>query len=219
MDPKGVIMSVFAILLAMAILPVMNAQVAEARTCSWGFPKFYLSVENQMDKPATAIKVHCKSKDNDLGEHTLWNGMQTSFSFRPQVFGKTFFWCDVFWNDRWVVFDAYNDDRDNDRCMKNDCHCKWAITSKGPCFMSGETQKYDVSYSSNNPICKQIKMCSHDPKTPIKHTDSKWIQLLKYTFVIKIFVTTNVSQIQNGFSTIKIHMFSTKIFVTTNVPK
>uniref|UniRef100_A0A7N0UH93 S-protein homolog n=1 Tax=Kalanchoe fedtschenkoi TaxID=63787 RepID=A0A7N0UH93_KALFE len=64
-------------------------------------------VENQMDKPATAIKVHCKSKDDDMGEHILWNGMHTTFSFKPSVFNKTFFWCDVFWNDRWVVFDVY----------------------------------------------------------------------------------------------------------------
>uniref|UniRef100_A0A7N0UGR5 S-protein homolog n=1 Tax=Kalanchoe fedtschenkoi TaxID=63787 RepID=A0A7N0UGR5_KALFE len=154
MDHERVSTSVFVILLAFAILYVMNAEVAEAHTCSWGFPKFYLSAENQMEKPATAIKIHCKSKDNDMGEHILWNGMHTSFSFRPQIFNRSFFWCDVFWNDRWVVFDAYIDRRDYDRCTDNDCD----------------------SYSTTNPICKQIKMCLHDTKAPFKYTDSKWIR-------------------------------------------
>uniref|UniRef100_A0A7N0UH66 S-protein homolog n=1 Tax=Kalanchoe fedtschenkoi TaxID=63787 RepID=A0A7N0UH66_KALFE len=99
--------------------------------------------------PATAIKVHCKSKNDDMGEHTLWNGMHTTFSFR-WFWSKTFFWCDVFWNNRWVVFDAYVHSRDVNRCLKNHCDCKWAITSKGPCFWNQETQKYDLCESWRN---------------------------------------------------------------------
>uniref|UniRef100_A0A7N0UH07 S-protein homolog n=1 Tax=Kalanchoe fedtschenkoi TaxID=63787 RepID=A0A7N0UH07_KALFE len=150
MDPKGVSMRVFALLLAFVILFVMNAQVAEAHGCSWILPKLYLTVENQMDKPATSIKVHCKSKEDDMGEHTLWNGMHTTFSFRPNVFYTTAYWCDVYWNDKWVVFDAYDHFRDINRCCDNHCDCNWAITSKGPCFWNRKTQKYDLCESWRN---------------------------------------------------------------------
>uniref|UniRef100_A0A7N1A2F1 S-protein homolog n=1 Tax=Kalanchoe fedtschenkoi TaxID=63787 RepID=A0A7N1A2F1_KALFE len=156
MDLKGVSMSVL-LLSAFATLFVMNAQVADAHGCSIIFTKLYLTVENQMEKPATAIKIHCKSKDNDMGEHTLWNGMHTTFSFRRNVFGKTYFWCDVFSNNKWEVFDAFVDKRDFYRCYKDHCDCKWAITSKGPCFWDRTKQTYRFS---KNFIHKLLKVCN-----------------------------------------------------------
>uniref|UniRef100_A0A7N0UJ47 S-protein homolog n=1 Tax=Kalanchoe fedtschenkoi TaxID=63787 RepID=A0A7N0UJ47_KALFE len=151
MDLKGVTMSVL-LLSAFVTLFVMNAQVVEAHGCSPFLTKLYLTLENQMEKPATAIKVHCKSKDNDMGEHTLWNGMHTTFSFRTNFFGNTYFWCDVFWNNKWKVFDVYVDRRDFYRCYRDHCDCKWAITSKGPCFWDRIEQKYSLCESWRNKI-------------------------------------------------------------------
>uniref|UniRef100_A0A7N0V9A2 S-protein homolog n=1 Tax=Kalanchoe fedtschenkoi TaxID=63787 RepID=A0A7N0V9A2_KALFE len=122
----------------------MNAQVVEAHGCSVFLTKLYLTIENLMDRP---VKVHCKSKNNDMGEHTLRHGMRTTFSFRANPFGRTYFWCNVFWKGRWVAFAAYDDDRDSNRCYKNHCDCHWAVTSKGPCFWNRNTRRHDLCES------------------------------------------------------------------------
>ncbi|KAK8614893.1 hypothetical protein V6N13_068682 [Hibiscus sabdariffa] len=58
------------------------------------------------------LLVHCKSKDDDLGEHHLSVGSETNWDFRENIWLSTKFWCfvasesdhvsadfDVFWND------------------------------------------------------------------------------------------------------------------------
>lgn len=115
--------------------------------CSPLFTKLALSIQNHMENYGS-IKIHCKSKDDDMGEHILRYDQYTRFLFRPYPLGgNTFFWCDVFWNDKWVVLDAYVQENDWYRCYHNHCKCQWAITSKGPCFWDNETKQYSICES------------------------------------------------------------------------
>uniref|UniRef100_A0A7N0VG19 S-protein homolog n=1 Tax=Kalanchoe fedtschenkoi TaxID=63787 RepID=A0A7N0VG19_KALFE len=132
-----------ALVLALAIHQAIGPdQALVADACIDFFPKFTTIVENQMGYP---IRVHCKSKDNDMGEHILDNfGDVTQFSFRSNIFGKTRFWCDVLWEGLWKVYDAFVDRRDYYRCLHNDCKCHWGITPQGPCLYNVDTNKFDM---------------------------------------------------------------------------
>lgn len=43
------------------------------------------------------LVVHCKSKDDDLGEHIIRHGGQYNWSFKENFWRTTLFWCN-FWS-------------------------------------------------------------------------------------------------------------------------
>ncbi|KAI4380737.1 hypothetical protein MLD38_006896 [Melastoma candidum] len=44
------------------------------------------------------LSVHCKSGDDDLNLHTLPSGRgEWGFSFNPNIFGTTLFYCELSW--------------------------------------------------------------------------------------------------------------------------
>ncbi|CAN1169760.1 S-protein homolog 1 [Linum perenne] len=57
------------------------------------------------------MKVHCKSKDDDMGIHDVPAGSEYQWKFKPSVFGGTLFWCHVATvNKPQIVYDAYYED-------------------------------------------------------------------------------------------------------------
>merc|ERR1711974_40862 len=86
------------------------------------------------DKPSQKVKVtirnslgggvwaglHCKSKNDDLGRTYLSPNKGFDFSFSPNFWGTTLFYCHVTWkwpgNSQSHFFDAYSFGRDSDRC-------------------------------------------------------------------------------------------------------
>ncbi|KAJ4826901.1 hypothetical protein Tsubulata_006124 [Turnera subulata] len=62
------------------------------------------------------LLVHCKSKDDDLGVHTIINGGGYHFTFAPSQWppwGSTLFWCYLAPDDKsHAAFDAFWDQKD-----------------------------------------------------------------------------------------------------------
>ena len=84
-------------------------------------------VQSELD-----LTVHCKSCDDDLGEHVLpFNGWY-SFSFRP--WRNTLFYCSFAWKNQIERYDIYVDKRDHDQCR----YCRWFIRYYGPCYWNYE---------------------------------------------------------------------------------
>ncbi|KEH34412.1 putative plant self-incompatibility S1 [Medicago truncatula] len=86
----------------------------------------------ELPNPQSLI-VHCKSKDNDLGNHVLRVGESYSFSFRPVIFPitkNTLFYCSFSWplKPRLHYLDVY--DESNAKCTD----CTWKINIDGGCL-------------------------------------------------------------------------------------
>lgn len=87
------------------------------------------------------LNLHCKSKDDDLGAHSLGFNETYEFRFKPNFFGNTLYFCRFWWakESRW--FDIYDEERDIPRCS----YCWWKILPTGPClFDSYQSRKYDL---------------------------------------------------------------------------
>lgn len=141
-----VLLLVFAASLA-SLREALSEQIVPNLSCSPTiFSSMAVFIENRMEDKSV-LKLHCKSKDDDMGEHNLYYGQHTRFVFRPSPFGRTRFWCDVFWNNKWVAYDAYIEKRDFSRCYHNHCNCQWGITSKGPCLWDKTSKQYSICES------------------------------------------------------------------------
>ncbi|WCJ39497.1 Plant self-incompatibility protein S1 family [Euphorbia peplus] len=56
---------------------------------------YHIHVVNKLSHGKTLF-LNCKSKDDDLGAHTLSTNQEFNWSFQPRLFGSTLFWCNLF---------------------------------------------------------------------------------------------------------------------------
>ncbi|KAG9143042.1 hypothetical protein Leryth_006301 [Lithospermum erythrorhizon] len=78
----------------------------------------------------TELKIHCRSKDDDLGTFKIGNGAQYEFKFRPNFFrglSLTQFYCDLSYGNKIKRFDLYEQFRDKGRCRR----CYWDVKPEG----------------------------------------------------------------------------------------
>ncbi|KAF5198523.1 hypothetical protein FRX31_011890 [Thalictrum thalictroides] len=70
--------------------------------------------------PNNTLTVHCKSKDDDLGEQNIDFNRAFEWSFQNNIFGRTLFWCRMWWYDHhklvWGSYRVYKGSDDIDRC-------------------------------------------------------------------------------------------------------
>ncbi|KDP35409.1 hypothetical protein JCGZ_10393 [Jatropha curcas] len=58
-------------------------------------PKYHVHIVNDLDNDI--LNVQCKSKDTNLGFHSLGKGEAFEFHFRVNFMGSTKFWCTFNW--------------------------------------------------------------------------------------------------------------------------
>ncbi|XP_008223961.1 PREDICTED: uncharacterized protein LOC103323728 [Prunus mume] len=93
--------------------------------------------------PDVDLSIHCKSADDDLGEHLIHYETVYGFDFRIKIFGGTQFFCSFQWPGQFHWFDIFIQDRDN--CE----NCAWLIKADGPRRFNSETRSYDDVYQWN----------------------------------------------------------------------
>ncbi|KAL9670954.1 hypothetical protein QQ045_008517 [Rhodiola kirilowii] len=113
-----------------------------SNSCYIIHPRMTVYIKHRMGQ-GVVVDLHCKSKDDDLGVQHLAQEQQYSFSFLPNIWGTTQFWCDVSWNGRKQVFDAYRNKVQFWRCYDMACDCPWLLTPNGPCFYDLQTKQFD----------------------------------------------------------------------------
>ncbi|OVA01791.1 Plant self-incompatibility S1 [Macleaya cordata] len=105
------------------------------RECSSSYSVFYkihVSVVNEISEQ-TELTIHCKSADDDLGEHKLGYNQDFHWSFRQNFWHSTLFWCSMWWTDSnghlvQGSYDIYSISRDWDRCHNE---CKYPVRQDG----------------------------------------------------------------------------------------
>jgi len=93
----------------------------------------------QKDPYPTDITLHCKSKEDDLGFHTLKLEESYVFSFKPRFPTGTLFFCSFTWKEspQLHYIDIYDFKRD--KCK----NCKWRMNKGGGCMDSDGTGAFD----------------------------------------------------------------------------
>ncbi|EYU37414.1 hypothetical protein MIMGU_mgv1a020317mg, partial [Erythranthe guttata] len=66
----------------------------------------YVSVYNNLPENTPPMLLHCQSKNDRLGYHTLAKGENFDFDFCPVW--RTLFFCHVWWNGKDIAFDVYS---------------------------------------------------------------------------------------------------------------
>ncbi|KAL9680366.1 hypothetical protein QQ045_018244 [Rhodiola kirilowii] len=116
------------VILSLVLLSINAAN--ETNGC-YLLPTMHVHITNKI---GPSIRVHCRSRDDDLGDHTLAYGQDYHFAFKPFLFGGTKFWCSVEWDGKIKSFDAFRQERDFYRCRIFNCNCPWTLTPERPCF-------------------------------------------------------------------------------------
>ncbi|KAI3880739.1 hypothetical protein MKX03_016672 [Papaver bracteatum] len=99
-----------------------------------------VTVKNDID-PKIVLKIHCRSSEDDLGEHTLYYKEFFLWKFNVNVLMTTTFSCDLSWHDpnkkkdQIVKFIAYKARRDwKVHCLHD---CSWSIRQDGGYYGDG----------------------------------------------------------------------------------
>ncbi|WOH16203.1 hypothetical protein DCAR_0935752 [Daucus carota subsp. sativus] len=79
-------------------------------TTCFSFPKLHVTITNTLPGPDPPLILHCKSKDNDLGIHTVLLNQSYDWSFRMNLIGSTLFSCDFVWGKQHAGFVVFSKD-------------------------------------------------------------------------------------------------------------
>ncbi|CAH8300737.1 unnamed protein product [Eruca vesicaria subsp. sativa] len=91
------------------------------------WPATTVTMTNKLGGPL--LTVHCKSKENDLGVHMVAANTDYFFTFQPNIWKSTLFFCSFQWNNQVKQFDIFDAMRDQDDGYKQN----WTIRLYGPC--------------------------------------------------------------------------------------
>ncbi|KAM7488392.1 hypothetical protein LguiB_025876 [Lonicera macranthoides] len=83
--------------------------------------KVQVDVMNGLPPNSPPLIVHCKSKDDDFGNHTLARWGYFYWRFRPAFIASTLYWCNWYWGSKHAKFNVYDHD---DGFAENQCMIK-----------------------------------------------------------------------------------------------
>lgn len=72
------------------------------------YPTVQVDIMNGLPPNSPPLLAHCKSGNDDIGNHTLVRWHYFYWRFKPAVFSTTLFWCHLWWGSKHVKFEAYN---------------------------------------------------------------------------------------------------------------
>ncbi|KAK6930301.1 Plant self-incompatibility S1 [Dillenia turbinata] len=103
------------------------------KSLTFMFPKqTHVTILNGMPD---ILEIHCESEYEDLGVHSLPPGETYHFSFRPNLFGSTIFYCSFQWDNIPKYFDIYHQGIERKACVE----CLWQARPTGPCMFNYDT--------------------------------------------------------------------------------
>lgn len=127
----------------MLILFVLLSITSCCETDAFLLHKVHVNITNEIG-PGIDLKLHCKSKKDDLHQQVLVYEDYFDFRFRPNFWGTTQYFCSFAWKDVLRRFDIFIFTRDFKKCPGY--NCEWIIKEGGPCRFNGVTKKFDICF-------------------------------------------------------------------------
>ncbi|KAF4355339.1 hypothetical protein F8388_026609 [Cannabis sativa] len=93
----------------------------------------------------TDLTLHCKSKDDDLGVQLLHYNDSFQFSFTPNIWETTLFYCSFQWKDEFHWFDIFKMKKRKILHLN-----EWLVNSNGPCQFDPATNSWEDSSITKN---------------------------------------------------------------------
>jgi hypothetical protein len=76
------------------------------------------------------LALNCKSKNNDLGAHNLKTNDFFAFTFKPDFWGRTLYFCKFQWSNKSYWYDIYDYKRDK----KDGPNYIWGVDTGAICL-------------------------------------------------------------------------------------
>lgn len=107
--------------------------------------KNFVRIINNLNNGET-LNFRCQSKDDDLDVRSLAVNEQFEFGFRVNFWGRTLYFCNLWYLDKHAVFDAFKPTMD----FKAECggshHCIWTAKEDGVYLLNVSTNENIMKY-------------------------------------------------------------------------
>ncbi|KZV24245.1 hypothetical protein F511_01728 [Dorcoceras hygrometricum] len=111
----------------------LGAQSFESKKKCFFTTKYQIYVVNNLPPNSPVLSAHCRSKNDDLGTHTMASGQTYNFNFCENFFLTTLFTCNLRWRGKDKTFPAFNSKWIDSPCdMTGDCY--WFAKEDGIYF-------------------------------------------------------------------------------------
>lgn len=104
--------------------------------------KYHVYIINNLGDDTT-LTIHCRSKDDDLGTHSLPFEADFHWSFHINIGRTTLFYCDMNWDYIKGHFDVFVAKRDTVRCGTK---CVWRVDRDGLYLYIAKDEEYELQY-------------------------------------------------------------------------
>lgn len=75
------------------------------------------------------MNARCQSGNKDLGNRTIAVNNELSWDFCANAFGRTLWFCHLYWGSKDKSFDVYNSELGDNFCANNECY--WTARPDG----------------------------------------------------------------------------------------
>ncbi|KAF8394186.1 hypothetical protein HHK36_020393 [Tetracentron sinense] len=89
------------------------------------------------------LNLHCKSKDDDLGNHQLSYRQNYTWGFKSTFFGSTLFWCNFQWGN---VRDSHEVFNAAEKEMQDKTNNLWLTRQDGLYYYNHDDDEYQLKY-------------------------------------------------------------------------
>lgn len=112
-------------------LLIVSSCLLQTITSCFFVHKYAVYVVNNLPPNTPPLFLHCASKDDDLGNHTLPINQHFRFAFCKNAFATLFF-CRFRWNGKDKALNVYDSSWKYNRCQYDVCY--YALKSDGVYF-------------------------------------------------------------------------------------
>lgn len=97
--------------------------------------RYNVYITNNLPNDTNPLTLHCKSKDDDLGQRVLHKNEEFSFSFRRKIIiESTLYFCHFWWEQKDKSIDVFNNhiaEKDCGRVNPDLMECYWKVQEDG----------------------------------------------------------------------------------------